>query len=68
MDESPFAIVQAWQDAANSQNIDRLIELSDPNIEVVGPRGLGYGHQLLRNWLGRAGLRFSKRCVSLVVR
>ena len=54
--EGLFAIVQAWQDAANSQNIDRLVELSDPNIEVVGPRGSGYGHQLLRDWLGRAGL------------
>src|SRR5262249_37301718 len=30
---------------------------SDPNIEVVGPRGSGYGHQLLREWLARAGLQ-----------
>ncbi len=37
--ESPFALVQAWQDAANSQNIDRLIELSAPTIEIVGPVG-----------------------------
>ena len=54
--ESPFALVQAWQGAANSQNIDRLIELSAPTIEIVGPRGSGYGHQLLRDWLSRAGL------------
>jgi hypothetical protein len=53
---SSVTLVQAWQDAANSQNIDRLIALSDPNIEIVGPRGSGYGHQLLREWLGRAGL------------
>lgn len=57
--ESPFAIVQAWQDAANSQNIDRLIELSAPTIEIVGPRGSGHGHQLLRDWLGRAGLHLT---------
>ena len=54
--ESPFAIVQAWQDAANAQDVDRLLELSDPNIEIVGPRGSGHGHQLLRDWLGRAGV------------
>jgi hypothetical protein len=36
--------------------VNRLLELSDPNIEVVGPRGSGYGHQLLRDWLARAGL------------
>ena len=57
--ESPFAIVQAWQDAANSQNIDRVIELSAPTIEIVGPRGSGHGHQLLRDWLGRAGLHLT---------
>ena len=50
------AIVQDWQDAANRQDIDRLVELSDPQIEIVGPRGSGYGLQLLRDWLGRAGL------------
>ena len=53
---SPFAVVQAWQEAANSQDIERLLELSADNIEIVGPRGSGYGHQLLRDWLGRAGL------------
>lgn len=50
------AIAQAWQDAANRQDIERLVELSDPEIEIVGPRGSGYGVQLLREWLGRAGL------------
>ena len=50
------AIVQAWQEAANAQNIDTLLALSDPNIEIVGPRGSGFGHQLLRGWIARAGL------------
>ena len=54
--ESPSAVVRAWQDAANSGDVDRLLELSDPEIEVAGPRGSGYGHQLLRDWLERAGL------------
>jgi len=49
-------VVQAWLEAANGQDIDRLITLSDPGIEIVGPRGSGHGHQLLRDWLGRAGL------------
>ena len=33
--------VQAWQNAANTQDKGRLLELSDPNIEIVGPRGSG---------------------------
>ena len=53
----PVALVQAWQEAANRLNVDRLLELSDTNIEVVGPRGSGFGHQVLRDWLARAGLR-----------
>lgn len=50
------AVVQAWQEAANRQDGDRLVELSDPHIEIIGPRGSGYGAHLLREWLGRAGL------------
>ena len=50
------AIVQAWQEAANAQDSDRLLALSDPNIEIVGPRGSGFGQQLLRDWIARAGL------------
>jgi hypothetical protein len=53
---SPFTIAEAWQQAANQQDSEQLLELSDPNIEVVGPRGSGFGHQLLRDWLARAGL------------
>ena len=59
--DSPPAIVQAWQDAANAQDVARLLDLSDPDIEVIGPRGSGRGHQLLRDWLGRAGLRLQTR-------
>jgi len=56
---SPFALVQALQDAANHQDYDRLVELSAPDIEVVGPRGSGHGYQLLREWLSRAGLHLT---------
>ena len=61
--DSPLAIVQAWQDAANAQDVDRLLDLSDPDIEVIGPRGSGRGHQLLRDWVGRAGLSLETRRV-----
>src|SRR5258708_30740143 len=57
--QTPTAIVQAWQAAANQQDIDRLLALSDANIEIVGPRGSGYGHQLLRDWIARAGLQLT---------
>ncbi len=56
MQQSAEVIAQVWQDAASNQDVDRLLDLSDPQIEIVGPRGSGYGHQLLRDWVGRAGL------------
>lgn len=43
-------------DAANRSDAERLLELSHADIEVVGPRGSGFGHQLLVAWLSRAGL------------
>lgn len=54
--EDAVAIVQAWQDAANTRDVDRLFELSLANIEVGGPRGSGFGRELLRDWIARAGL------------
>jgi ketosteroid isomerase-like protein len=53
---SAIAIVQAWQDAATDQNTERLLELSAPDIVIIGPRGRGSGHQLLREWIARADL------------
>ena len=55
---SPIEIVQAWQDAASSRDFERLLDLSDQNIGVIGPRGSGYGHELVREWLLRSGLTF----------
>jgi hypothetical protein len=62
-EDSSITTVLAWQDAVNAQDAERLCALSDPDIEIVGPRGSGYGHQLLREWLGRAGLRLTTRQV-----
>lgn len=55
-EQDRLAVVNGWVEAANAQGAERLVALSDPNIEIVGPRGSGFGHQLLRDWLARAGL------------
>jgi hypothetical protein len=54
--DSPLPVVMAWQDAANLGDLARLLELSDPDIEMSGPQGHGRGRDLLRDWLARAGL------------
>jgi ketosteroid isomerase-like protein len=53
---SAIPVVQAWQNALNAQDIDHLLELSAPDIVIIGPRGRTSGHQLLREWIARAGL------------
>ena len=57
----PLEVVQDWLRASNRQDIERLLALSDPNIELVGPRGSGFGQQLLLDWLRRAGLTLQTR-------
>ena len=49
-------VVRAWLAAANQQNLAQLLALSATDIELIGPRGGGRGHQLLAEWLDRAGL------------
>ena len=51
--------VLAWHEALNSGDVDRLLALSDANVEVGGPRGSGRGAQLLREWFGRAGIQLT---------
>jgi O-acetyl-ADP-ribose deacetylase len=55
---TPVNIVRAWLAASNAADAERLVELSAPDIEIVGPRGSAHGHDVLRAWLARAGARF----------
>lgn len=57
-----LAVVEAWQNAASAKDVEGLLAVSDPYIEVVGPRGSAHGHAILREWIARAGLQLrSKR-------
>lgn len=55
--------VLKWHEALNAGDVERLVALSDSEIEVGGPRGSGRGAQLLREWVGRANLRLESRRV-----
>jgi ketosteroid isomerase-like protein len=52
-------VVQNWQEAVNARDAQALMACSDPKIEIVGPRGSAFGHDVLRQWLERAGLTLS---------
>ena len=53
----PLAVVAAWHDALNAGDGERLAALSHPEVEVAGPRGIGRGVDILREWVERAGIR-----------
>lgn len=53
--------VEAWHEALNSGDADRLAALSHPDVEVGGPRGTGRGARLLREWVDRANVRLDPR-------
>jgi O-acetyl-ADP-ribose deacetylase (regulator of RNase III) len=54
----PVAVVNAWLDAVNAGDVDRVLAWSAPEVEIVGPRGAARGHDVLRQWIVRAGASF----------
>ena len=54
--EQRIALINEFVEKINQRDIDGLVALADPNIELTGPRGSGVGHQLLRDWMGRANM------------
>lgn len=60
---SEVRVVEAWHEALNVGDVDRLVTLSHPDIEVGGPRGTGRGARLLREWVDRADIRLDSRRV-----
>lgn len=65
MRPSRIETVMAWISAVNRQHLDELRDLSDEQLEIVGPRGSGYGHALLGDWLERAGLSLEVKALWL---
>ena len=52
-------IAEDWHEALNSSNIERLVALSHPDVEVGGPHGSGRGTKLLQEWADRANIRLT---------
>ena len=58
LDAAPeVGIVEAWHEALNSGDIQRLVMLSHSDVEVDGPHGSGRGTKLLQEWADRANIR-----------
>ena len=55
--------VLAWHEVLNAGDVERLVALSHPEIELGGPRGPARGFEVLRAWVGRANVRLRPRRV-----
>ena len=53
-DRSKVRVVEAWHDALAAGDAERVVALSHPDVEVVGPRGRSSGARLIRDWVDRA--------------
>jgi hypothetical protein len=49
--------VQAWHDAVNAGEVEEAVALCAADVAVRGPQGTGHGHDLMRAWLRRSGIR-----------
>lgn len=49
--------VVSWHEALNAGDVDRLVGLSHPDVEMGGPRGKVSGSEVLREWVARANIR-----------
>lgn len=55
--DAHIGIVQAWHDALNSGDLDRLVALMHDEVAFGGPRGEGRGAAEVRKWAERSGIR-----------
>jgi hypothetical protein len=54
MAHGELATVERWLHAVNDADREALLAVTAPDMEIVGPRGIGRGHDLLADWLERA--------------
>ncbi|HET7326803.1 MAG TPA: nuclear transport factor 2 family protein [Nocardioidaceae bacterium] len=54
--EAPEVLAR-WHAAVNAGDIDAALACCADDVAVQGPRGTGHGHELMRAWLTRSGIR-----------
>ena len=57
MSDDDLAALRRWHDAANAGDVEGAVRECAGDVSVRGPRGTGQGHQLVRDWLTRSGIR-----------
>ncbi len=55
--EDTINIADQWTDKVNQRDIKGVLDVSDPHIELIGPRGIAEGHDILRQWITESGIK-----------
>lgn len=55
--EDKIKIAEQWTRKVNERDIKGVLEVSDPHIELIGPRGSAEGHDILRQWVEESGIK-----------
>ena len=61
MAHGDLAVVEQWLRGVNEGDRARVLGLTAEDVEIVGPRGVGRGRELLGEWLARAGFTSEAR-------
>ena len=57
-------LLRDWHQAVSAKDVDRVLALCTPDVELRGPSGSGAGHDLVRDWLARSGIRLRLRSLT----
>ncbi|MGH3332404.1 MAG: nuclear transport factor 2 family protein [Nocardioidaceae bacterium] len=53
----PARTLADWHEAVNAGDVEAAVACCAEDVAVQGPRGVGHGHDLVRGWLTRSGIR-----------
>ena len=57
-------LLRDWHQAVSARDVDRVLALCTPDVEVRGPGETGSGHEMVRDWLTRSGIRLRLRSLT----
>lgn len=62
--ENNIEIADQWTKKVNERDIKGVLEVSDPHIELVGPRGMAEGHDILEQWIKESGVKLKTQATT----
>ncbi|TAA72051.1 nuclear transport factor 2 family protein [Planococcus salinarum] len=52
---------EKWTEKVNAKDVGAVLEISDHNIELLGPLGASEGHETLAEWIRNSDIRLATK-------